>query len=529
LRRRTLQLTLFFWMLIVFSTITQASVIDLPQTGQTTSYSINENDDGALTPGKPWPALRFIKSNSTLRDSMTGLVWLQDAYCAHSSMLLSGAATSEWSIALKYPENLNDLLQATNKPCNLTDDDTLWRLANVKELASLLRAEADQGIDQWLKIPDKGTTGFVGVPLVADKVWTSTTVANAVSQAWVVDLIHGNIYPEEKLSSDTPPAFIFGAVTHLENSLVPQTGQTQSFMPHDDGALHVGVAPPTPRFINNNDGTVIDKLTGLMWFQNSICINSSNIGLNWSKALDLIHENNNNDAFSQCNDYTATYDDWRLPNIFELLSLVDYGQASPALAANHPFSINNTYYWSATSANISPSLQAWSISFETGQVNAQTPKADSNLMVWPVRGQVPYPDIQSDKTQIDFGEVAANNEHKIEILTLSNNGEENLNIDQFQWKNPADPTLSAFSINLDECSQTRLLPSESCQLSLQFSPTSEGQFNQTMTVESNALGNPAYAINITGQGIIHVTDNHHTKKDKNNDYCFIATAAYGSF
>lgn len=529
MRWRTLRLSLFFWILIIFSTISQASVIDLPQTGQTTSYSKNENDESGLTSGKPWPELRFIKSNGTLRDSMTGLVWLQDAYCAHNSTLLSGAATNDWSIALKYSQNLNDTSHATNKPCNLTADYSLWRLANVKEMASLLRAGAEQGIDQWLRIPDQSTAGFMGAPLVADKIWTSTTVANAVNQAWVVDLIHGNIFPEEKLSSSTPPAFVFGAVTQTENSLVPKTGQTQSFMPHDDGALQIGIVPPTPRFVNNNDGTVIDKLTGLMWFQNSTCINTSNETLNWSKALDLIHNSNNNDddAFSPCNNYTATYDDWRLPNIFELMSLVDYGQTSPALAANHPFSVNNTYYWSATSANIDPALQAWSISFDTGQVNAQTSKTESNLMIWPVRGQISYPDIRVDKTQIDFGDLAVNNEHKIEILTIFNNGEENLSIDQIQWQDSSAPSVNGFSINLDECSQSNVSPTESCQLSLQFSPTSEGQFNQTIIIESNALDDPSHAIKLTGQGLPHVVENHNT--DKDSDYCFIATATYGSF
>src|SRR5687767_11471147 len=50
---------------------------------------------------------------------------------------------------------------------------------------------------------------------------------------------------------------------------VPQTGQVRSAdannPPRDDGALQKGVDLPTPRFIDKGDGTIKDKLTGLIW------------------------------------------------------------------------------------------------------------------------------------------------------------------------------------------------------------------------------------------------------------------------
>src|SRR4030042_1414657 len=47
---------------------------------------------------------------------------------------------------------------------------------------------------------------------------------------------------------------------------VPKTGQTNPYgLTGTDGALQKGVAWPTPRFTDNLNGTVTDKLTGLIW------------------------------------------------------------------------------------------------------------------------------------------------------------------------------------------------------------------------------------------------------------------------
>ncbi len=53
---------------------------------------------------------------------------------------------------------------------------------------------------------------------------------------------------------------------------VPRTGQTTSYAVRDDGALQKGVAWPTPRFTDNNNGTITDNLTGLIWLKNANCI-----------------------------------------------------------------------------------------------------------------------------------------------------------------------------------------------------------------------------------------------------------------
>ena len=75
-------------------------------------------------------------------------------------------------------------------------------------------------------------------------------------------------------------------------------------------------------FKDNNDGTVTDKATGLMWMKvdsDKLKAGKNKDGkMNWQEALD----------WAENLEY-AGYSDWRLPNVKELQSIVDYTR-SPA-------------------------------------------------------------------------------------------------------------------------------------------------------------------------------------------------------
>jgi len=161
---------------------------------------------------------------------------------------------------------------------------------------------------------------------------------------------------------------------------VPKTGQTTSYGTRDDGALQKGVAWPTPRFTDNGNGTVTDNLTGLIWLKNANCFGTSTT---WNEAL------------SDCNNLATGYcgltdgskaGDWRLPNLRELQSLVDYSQAKPALPADHPFTnvMQQYYYWSSTTL-ADGETAAWHMHLGNGFVS-NTDKTFNYDCVWCVRG-----------------------------------------------------------------------------------------------------------------------------------------------
>jgi len=158
---------------------------------------------------------------------------------------------------------------------------------------------------------------------------------------------------------------------------VPQTRQTESYFPGDDGDLRLGVQWPDPRFIDNGDGTVTDHLTGLIWLKNANCFGLKS----WNDALDA--SNNLGDGACGLSDGSSP-GDWRLPNVRELQSLVDYGRYNPALPSGHPFTnVQSSYYWSS-STHALITYYAWSVHMSNGRVHHSS--KGSYSYVWPVRG-----------------------------------------------------------------------------------------------------------------------------------------------
>ena len=103
-------------------------------------------------------------------------------------------------------------------------------------------------------------------------------------------------------------------------------------------------------------------------------------GLQWQK------EPNNSEPMTMTNAVAycpSLGDGSRLPEVKELLSLVDYSQFTPALPSGHPFTtVQSGIYWSATTYAFLPSL-AWMVSFDNGQ-NNHFDKGNLNL-AWCVR------------------------------------------------------------------------------------------------------------------------------------------------
>jgi hypothetical protein len=175
-------------------------------------------------------------------------------------------------------------------------------------------------------------------------------------------------------------------------AFVEKTGQTTFYETGDDGDLVEGFEWPNPRFTDNEDGTVTDNLTGLIWLKNANCFGPKY----WLDALD--DSNGLADGGCGLTDGSVA-GDWRLPNIKELQSLIHYGVHGPALpntdgtgkwAEGDPFTtvvfVDNKRYWSSTTTSIDTDF-AFTISIGMGYVDA-VPKEHEFVLryVWPVRG-----------------------------------------------------------------------------------------------------------------------------------------------
>jgi len=92
------------------------------------------------------------------------------------------------------------------------------------------------------------------------------------------------------------------------------------------------------RFVDNNDGTVTDSETNLMWIKNGRRMEFIS-ALTWWDAIKKSEEIK-----------VGGHDDWRLPTVGEWRSLIDPNRESPAMVEPNPFEniVTHMPYWSMT-------------------------------------------------------------------------------------------------------------------------------------------------------------------------------------
>ncbi len=201
-----------------------------------------------------------------------------------------------------------------------------WRLPNVHELMFLL--------DYKNHVPKMNTDFFPNNNTGYSNYWTATTVVSSTNNAWTVEFNRPNnvamLYKSNK--------FAVRAVRGTEISLTGGGG----------------------RFTDIGDNTVIDNYTGLMWEQKTPSNKSDK--LIWNSAL------------SYCENLTLKgYDDWHLPNMNELLTLVDFKKSGPPFidtdffpnTYRDPGDGSSFYYWSSTPIAY-PECKAFHMNFENG-------------------------------------------------------------------------------------------------------------------------------------------------------------------
>ncbi len=210
----------------------------------------------------------------TVHDDVTGLTW-QQGYASGKS----------WTEAAAVPAALNSARYG-----GYAD----WRLPTIKELYSL-----------WDASPG----------------WPYIDVASFA-------------HP-----SDSPHSIFWSGTRYsglLESTLDPAAGAAMAFgVNYDTGHIKAYAADVGPKhfvrcvrgdtygvndFLDNGDGSITDRATGLMWAKAD-----SDSGMDWQHAL----------AYAQAQNASSYlgHGDWRLPNTKELQSIVDYTRSPGATNA----------------------------------------------------------------------------------------------------------------------------------------------------------------------------------------------------
>ena len=301
--------------------LTLSGVVD---TGQNTCYGtygiIADPQPGQQFNGQDaqyqgLPMSYYDNGDGTVTDMGTGLMWQQDpGEKMYRSQAVSGA--SSFRLA-GY-------------------DD--WRLPTIKELYSLIDFTGSTGMSAADSIPYINTDYFYfeyGDPSLGERFidaqfatsteYVSTTMGGAATM-FGVNFADGRIkgYPREKKTY---------------------------FVLYVRGDRGYGVND----FVDNGDGTVTDRATGLMWMQMDsgfFGVNTSGDGgMNWEESL----------AWAEALEY-AGFDDWRLPNAKELQGIVDYTRSPDTTGSAAIDSVfvcstiidegggtNYPFYWTGTS------------------------------------------------------------------------------------------------------------------------------------------------------------------------------------
>lgn len=269
--------------------------------------------------------------DGTVTDNATGLVWQQSGSNERYG----------WADAQEY---------CTTLELGGRDD---WRAPNLKELFGI--SDFSQG---WPYL-DTGVF-FLDGDGKDQQFWASNfyevgTTHGGAPSAFGVNHATGHIKaypaetPDEMPEGEAPPAPANddGTETAQPSGGAPEFGKLVRCVSGDEIGINA--------FADNGDGTVTDTATDLMWGQAD-----AGEDMNWEDALAYA-------AAANASGYQG-YSDWRLPNIRELQSIVDYSGSFPAIDAEYfTWSEADRYYWSSTSAYFNEQepdyVYAWYVAF----------------------------------------------------------------------------------------------------------------------------------------------------------------------
>ncbi len=327
----------------------------IPDTGQTQCFNdkriIAYPDNGSAFHGQDAqyetrPMTYQDNKDGTVTDLVSGLIWSK--------------AVDKTKVSL---------IQAHNIAKNMTlGGHTDWRVPNIKELYSLINFSGNTGSAGKGSL--SGAIPFINTDYFDFRYGDTTTGERYIDAQW----LSSTQYVATTMNG---AATLFGV--NFADGRIKGYGYSR---PHSSRpekkffARYVrGNAYGLSEFKDNNDGTISDKATGLMWMRSD-----SGKGMNWKEAL----------AYAE-NSSFAGFNDWRLPNAKELQYLVDYKRSPDTTdsAAIDPIFETSTieneshhkdypYFWSSTThqEGSHPGAQGAYVSFGRGMGQMRSQNMD---------------------------------------------------------------------------------------------------------------------------------------------------------
>ena len=287
-----------------------------------------------------------------VRDNNTGLVWevktdnsTPDIHDKDTTYRWGGATAlghdsdasgkgdyhSDWDSLVTNSNSGNGLCGATN-----------WRVPTIAELATI--------VHRGRSAPTIDTDLFANNP--SSFIWSASPRASQNTHAWGVNFGQGVVTSIPR-GSNAGVRLVSGLwAVSSEEEVATASGQT-----HIAWSINY---TPNSRYTVSSDGTVTDNDTGLMWKQcaeglsGSTCTTGVADTLAWQAALGRA----TNSTF-------AEYNDWRLPDLEELRSIVAYDRHTPSInAATFP-ATGGVIYWSS-SPNVANGTDSLGINLNHG-------------------------------------------------------------------------------------------------------------------------------------------------------------------
>lgn len=285
--------------------------------GQDASYNINPQSYTKLdASGNTLPD--NVTSWTMTRDNVTGLVWeaktddgsIHDKDNTYTWCDTNPATNGGDAGTCGMDPHTTDFIDDLNAANYGGHND--WRIPTIKELATIVNSEIYNASINNTFFPNTASSNY----------WTSTTYAYSNGDAWRVRFSSGVTEGKSKSNS------------------------------YYVRAVRAGQSGTSNNFVDNNDGTVTDTATGLMW----------------QKATQAGPPKSWESAIADCESLSlANHDDWRLPDRNELLSLVDFSRYNSSIDPSFFPDTVLSYYWTSTTCAAVNSY-AWLVYFCHGNI-----------------------------------------------------------------------------------------------------------------------------------------------------------------